>query len=125
MMFQCINEKREKMSFMRMTLPIHSYLDNLCLACNLENNNIRNYALRVYGRSLNYRGCVIPVPELSNRPFRSSNLFGCVIPVPKLANHPFRSSNLFCCVTRSPNLILSLIWVKIGHSKNFISKNNS
>jgi hypothetical protein len=31
--------KRDKMSFVRMTLPIHSYLDNLCLACDLENNN--------------------------------------------------------------------------------------
>jgi hypothetical protein len=32
--------KREvKMSFIGMKLSLHSYLDNLCLACNLENNN--------------------------------------------------------------------------------------
>jgi hypothetical protein len=36
---ECINEERGKMSFMRMTLPIHSYLDNLCVTCNIENNN--------------------------------------------------------------------------------------
>jgi hypothetical protein len=47
MMWQCINEVRSKMSFLRMTLPIHSYLDNLCLACNLENSNWWNYSLRV------------------------------------------------------------------------------
>jgi hypothetical protein len=46
-MWQCINEERGKMSLMRMTLPIHSYLHNLCLACNPENNNRWNYALRV------------------------------------------------------------------------------
>jgi hypothetical protein len=38
MMCQFINEK-DKMSFMRMKLSVHSYLNNLCLACNLENNN--------------------------------------------------------------------------------------
>jgi hypothetical protein len=38
MMWQCINEERGKMSFMKMTPSLHSYLDNLCLACNLENN---------------------------------------------------------------------------------------
>jgi hypothetical protein len=34
------------MSFMRMKLSLHSYLDNLCLTCNLENKNRWNYALR-------------------------------------------------------------------------------
>jgi hypothetical protein len=34
------------MSFMRMTPSIHTYLDNLCLACNLENKNRWNYVLR-------------------------------------------------------------------------------
>jgi hypothetical protein len=62
MMWQCINEERGKMSLMRMTLLIHSYLDKLCLACNLENNNRWNYALR--GRcfiivSNVFRWCVI------------------------------------------------------------------
>jgi hypothetical protein len=38
-MWQCINEERGKMSFMRMKPSLHSYLDNMCLACNLENNN--------------------------------------------------------------------------------------
>jgi hypothetical protein len=40
MVWQCINEERDKMSFMWMKLTlIHSYLDNLCVACNLENNS--------------------------------------------------------------------------------------
>jgi hypothetical protein len=34
---------------------------------------------KVHQRSLNLRCCVIPVPKLANRPFRSSNLFICVI----------------------------------------------
>jgi len=53
---------------------------------------------KVHHRSLNFFGCVIPFPKLTNRPFKSSNLFGCAISVPKLRNHPFRSSNLFSCV---------------------------
>jgi hypothetical protein len=44
-MWQCINEVRGKMSFMGMKPSLHRYLDNLCLACNLENDN--NYALRL------------------------------------------------------------------------------
>jgi hypothetical protein len=39
---------------------------------------------KVHQRSLNLRCCVIPVPKLVNRPFRSSNLFICVIWVLKL-----------------------------------------
>jgi hypothetical protein len=39
MMWRCINDARGKMSFMRMKPSLHSYLDNLCLACNVENNN--------------------------------------------------------------------------------------
>jgi hypothetical protein len=48
MLWQCINEERSKISFMRLTVSIHSYLNNLSLACNLENNNRWNYELRVW-----------------------------------------------------------------------------
>jgi hypothetical protein len=61
MMCQCINEERDKMSFMRMKPSLHSYLDNLCLSCNLENNNRWNYALgeRCFIIVLNvFRWCV-------------------------------------------------------------------
>jgi hypothetical protein len=44
------------MSFMRVKLSLHIYLDNLCLAGNLENNNKWNYALR--GRC--YKGRLDP-----------------------------------------------------------------
>ena len=53
--------------------------------------------------------CIISIPKLVNRSFRSSNLFGCVIPVPKLINHLFRYSNLSSHIIQSLNLILSLI----------------
>ena len=36
MMWQCISEERGKMDFMGMKSCVHSYLDRLCLACNLE-----------------------------------------------------------------------------------------
>ena len=39
MMWQCISEERGKMDFMGMKSCVHSYLDRLCLACNLGNNN--------------------------------------------------------------------------------------
>jgi hypothetical protein len=67
---------------------------------NNENNSTShtNKKTKVHQRSLNYQWCVIPVPKLSNWPFRSSNLLGYVIPVSKLADHMFRSSNLFHCV---------------------------
>ena len=39
MMWQRINEERDEMSFMVMKPCVHDYLDRLCLACNLGNNN--------------------------------------------------------------------------------------
>ena len=53
MMWQCINEERGEIDFMVMKSCVHGYLDKLCLACNLGNNNRWNYALR--------KGCFILV----------------------------------------------------------------
>ena len=39
---------------------------------------------KVHHRSLNFFGCVIPFPKLTNRPFRFSNLFIWVISILKL-----------------------------------------
>ena len=59
---------------------------------------------KAHHRFLNFFSCVIPVPELENRPFMSSNLFSRVIPVPKFRNQPFRSSNLSIYVISVPKL---------------------
>ena len=52
----------------------------ICIAIYVYN---RFYLSKVHHRSLNLFECVILVPKLVNRPFRSSNLFSYVIPVPK------------------------------------------
>ena len=42
MMWQCISEERGKMDFMGMKSCVHSYVDRLCVACNLGNNNLHS-----------------------------------------------------------------------------------
>ena len=85
----------------------------------------KNDSIKVHHRSLNLFSCVIQVIKLTNRPFISSNLFSCIIPVSKLRNHSFKSSNSFNSVIPILNLVLSLIKVKTGRSKNSILTSNS
>ena len=59
-----VNKKRGEMGFMGMKLCVHDYLDRLCFACNLENNNRWNYTVRegcFILVSNSFRWCVILV----------------------------------------------------------------
>jgi hypothetical protein len=92
MMWQCINEERGKMSFIGMTPPIYSYLDNLCPTCNLENNNRWNYALRVRCFiivSNVFRWCVTRVHDICTETalWHYVTVLTGVLPVPFACHH--------------------------------------
>lgn len=53
--------------------------------------------------------CIISIPKLINRLFRSSNLFDYVNLIPKLANLSFRYSNSINCLISVPKLVNQLL----------------
>jgi hypothetical protein len=121
-MWQCINEERGKMSFMRMKPSLHNYLDNLCLACNLENNNRWNYALRgrCFIEVLNvFRWCV----TLGNRVHDISTETGLTITIEQRPYHCPKRQELMHTVLNYELDFQGSTWSWKWNNRNKQSKN--